>query len=151
MLRLDHIVIPIWDVEKSLAFYRDFLGLKLVDAHDGDDWGGFPWLMLLFALPDKREIVLVHFAGAKRPARDKLPKDGRHIAMAETGALDPWRRKLDDAGLDYWQEDHGDQRSLYFEDPNGVVLEITSPPTSPELAHNERAVIRALKWIKEQG
>lgn len=151
MLRLDHIVIPIWDVEKSLAFYRDFLGLKLADAHDGDDWGGFPWLMLLFALPDKREIVLVHFAGAKRPARDKLPKDGRHIAMAETGALDPWRRKLDDAGLDYWQEDHGDQRSLYFEDPNGVVLEITSPPTSPDLAHNERAMIRALKWIKEQG
>ena len=86
MLRLDHIVIPIWDVEKSIAFYRDFLGLKLVDAHDGGDWGGFPWLMLLFALPDKREIVLVHFAGAKRPPRDKLPKDGRHIAMAETGA-----------------------------------------------------------------
>jgi catechol 2,3-dioxygenase-like lactoylglutathione lyase family enzyme len=151
MLRLDHIVIPIWDVEKSLAFYRDFLGLKLVDAHDGGDWGGFPWLMLLFALPDKREIVLVHFAGAKRPPPDKLPKDGRHIAMAETGALDPWRGKLDEAGLDYWQEDHGDQRSLYFEDPNGVVLEITSPPTSPDLAHNERAMIRALKWIKEQG
>src|SRR5262245_57022586 len=115
MLRLDHLVVPIWEVEKSIAFYRDLLGLKLVAAHDGDDWGGFPWLMLIFALPDKREIVLVHFAGSKQPPRDKLPKDGRHIAMAETGALDPWRRKLDEAGLDYWEEDHGDQRSLYFE------------------------------------
>lgn len=151
MLRLDHIVIPIWDVEKSIAFYRDFLGLRLVDAHDGDDWGGFPWLMLLFALADKREIVLVHFAGAKRPPRDKLPKDGRHIAMAETGALEPWRKKLDDAGVAYWEEDHGGQQSLYFEDPNGVVLEITSPPTSPDLAHNQRAVIRALKWIKDNA
>ena len=28
MLRLDHIVLPIWDVEKSIAFYRDLLGLK---------------------------------------------------------------------------------------------------------------------------
>lgn len=151
MLRLDHIVFPIWDVEKSLAFYRDLLGLKLVAAHDGDDWGGFPWLMLMFALSDKREIVLVHFAGAKRPPRDKLPKDGRHIAMAETGSLDPWRKKLDGAGVEYSEEDHDDQQSLYFEDPNGIVLEITSPPTAPEPAHNERAVIRALKWINEQN
>jgi catechol 2,3-dioxygenase-like lactoylglutathione lyase family enzyme len=151
MLRLDHLVVPIWDVEKSIAFYRDLLGLKLVAAHDGDDWGGFRWLMLIFALSDKREIVLVHFADARRPPRDKLPKDGRHIAMAETGALAPWRQRLADAGVEYWEEDHGDQQSLYFEDPNGIVLEITSPPTAPELAHNERAVIRALRWLKDNS
>ena len=40
MLRLDHVVLPIWDVEKSIAFYRDLLGLKLIDCYDGDDWGG---------------------------------------------------------------------------------------------------------------
>lgn len=148
MLRLDHIVIPIWEVEKSIAFYRDLLGLKLVNAYDGDDWGGFAWLMLIFALSDKREIVLVNFAGAKRAPRDKLPKDSRHIALAETGSLDLWRKKLRDAKVGFWEEDHGDQRSLYFEDPNGVVLEMTSPPTSPELTHNEAAVIRALKWVK---
>jgi catechol 2,3-dioxygenase-like lactoylglutathione lyase family enzyme len=151
MLRFDHVVIPIWEVEESIAFYRDLLGLRLVEAHDGDDWGGHKWLMLLFALSDKREIVLVHFAGAKRPPRDKLPRDARHIAMAETGSLDPWRKKLKDADVDFWEEDHGDQRSLYFEDPNGVVLEITSPPTPPELVHNEAAVIRALKWLRAQA
>lgn len=127
MLRLDHIVLPIWDVEKSIAFYRDLLGLKLVDAYDGDDWGGYPWLMLIFALGDKREIVLVHFAGAKRPPADKLPKDGRHLAMAETGSL------------------------VYFQDPNGVTLEITSPPTMPELTHNERALACVRKWLKDQA
>lgn len=148
MLRLDHIVLPIWDVEKSIAFYRDLLGLRLVDAYDGGDWGGYPWLMLIFALSDKREIVLVHFAGAKRPPADKLPKDGRHLAMAETGSLDPWRKKLRDADIDFWEEDHGDQQSLYFQDPNGVTLEITSPPTSPDLVHNETAIISALKWLR---
>ena len=66
-ITIQYTFLPHSDPEASLAFYRDFLGLKLVDAHDGGDWGGFPWLMLLFALPDKREIVLVHFAGAKRP------------------------------------------------------------------------------------
>jgi glyoxylase I family protein len=150
MLRLDHVVLPIWDVEKSIVFYRDLLGLKLVDSYDGDDWGGYPWLMLLFALPDKREIVLVHFAGAKKPPPDKLPKDGRHLAMAETTSLDPWRAKLRAAKIEFWEEDHGGQESLYFSDPNGIMLEIISPPTLPELVHNERAVIRALKWLTEQ-
>jgi catechol 2,3-dioxygenase-like lactoylglutathione lyase family enzyme len=149
MLRLDHVVLPIWDLEKSIAFYRDLLGLKLVGVYEGDDWGGYPWLMLLFALSDKREIVLVHFAGAKRAPRDKLPADARHIAMAETGSLDPWREKLREAKVEFWEEDHGGQHSLYFEDPNGITLEITSPPTSPELVHNERAVIRALKWLRD--
>jgi catechol 2,3-dioxygenase-like lactoylglutathione lyase family enzyme len=147
MLRLDHIVLPAWDVETSLAFYRDLLGLKLVDAHEGDDWGGYPWLMLVFALPDQRQIVLVHFDGAKKPEGDTLPKDARHIAMAETGLLDPWRARLRAAKIEFWEEDHGDQRSLYFEDPNGTVLEITSPPTRPG-AENEAAVIRALKWLR---
>ena len=151
MLRLDHIVLPIWDVEKSIAFYRDLLGLKLVDAYDGGDWGGYPWLMLIFALGDKREIVLVHFAGAKRSPADKLPKDGRHLAMAETGSLESWRKKLREADIEFWEEDHGDQQSLYFSDPNGITLEITSPPTAPELVHNEAALIRALKWVRQQG
>ena len=72
--------------------------------------------------------------------------------MAETGSLEPWRKKLREAGVEFWEEDHGDgQQSLYFEDPNGIVLEITSPPTSPELVHNERAVIRALKWLKDHS
>jgi catechol 2,3-dioxygenase-like lactoylglutathione lyase family enzyme len=151
MLRLDHVVLPIWDVEKSIAFYRDLLGLKLVDAYDGDDWGGYPWLMLQFGLPDKREIVLVHFSGLKKPPPDKSPKDGRHIAFAETTSLEPWRKKLRQARVEFWEEEHGGQQSLYFQDPNAITLEITSPPTSPELVHNERAVIRALKWLKDRG
>src|SRR5262249_40439554 len=103
--------------------------------------------MLIFALSDKREIVLVHFAGAKRSTRDKLPKDARHLALAETGSLDPWRERLNGAEVEFWEEDHGDQRSLYFEDPNGIIIEITTPPSSPELTQNQAAAKRALKWL----
>src|SRR5262249_12409439 len=115
MLRLDHVVIPIWEVKKSLAFYRDTLGLKLVEAYEGDDSGGYPWLMMIFALADRREIVLVYLKGAKQPAAGKLPKDIRHIALAETTAIERWKVKLDAAKVKYTQEEHGDQRSLYFE------------------------------------
>ena len=147
MLRFDHLVLPIWEPEKSLAFYRDILGLKLAGAHDGDDWGGYPWLMLLFALGDGREIVLVHFKGATRPPADTLAKDARHVAMAADD-IAPWREKLLTAGVAYWEEDHGNQQSLYFEDPNGVVLEITSPPSAPGARENAAALRRAEKWIR---
>jgi catechol 2,3-dioxygenase-like lactoylglutathione lyase family enzyme len=106
-------------VKKSLAFYRDFLGLKLIDADEGDDWGGHRWLMMTFGLSDQRQIALVYLKGAKRGPKSTLPKDARHIALAETGALDIWRVKLTKAKVAHWEELHGDRRSLYFEDPNG--------------------------------
>ena len=149
MLRLDHVVVPIWHVKKSLAFYRDFLGLRLIDADEGDDWGGHRWLMMTFALSDQRQIALVYLKGAKKGPASKLPKDARHIAMAETGALDLWRVKLTKAKVAHWEEEHGDRRSLYFEDPNGNVLELTAPPSiTPAQADPEAAKI-VKRWAKD--
>jgi catechol-2,3-dioxygenase len=48
-------------------------------------------------------------------------------------ALDAWKRRLGEAGVALSEEDHGDQRSIYFNDPSGIVLEITAPP-SPALS-----------------
>lgn len=149
MLRLDHVVVPIWHVKKSLAFYRDFLGLKLIDAYDGDDWGDHSWLMMIFGLSDQREIALVYLKGAKKGPVGKLPKDVRHFAMAETGALDIWRVKLTKAKIKHWEEEHGDRRSLYFEDPNGNVLELTSPPSSAPSEENAEALKLVKRWAKE--
>ncbi len=56
MLKLDHVVLPVWNAAASLAFYREVMGFALVDVHQGDDWGGYPWLMKNFAVGDGREI-----------------------------------------------------------------------------------------------
>ena len=56
MLKLDHIVFPVWDAPASLAFYRDVMGFALVDTYSGDDWGGYPWLMMFFAARIRSEI-----------------------------------------------------------------------------------------------
>ncbi|HEY9235315.1 MAG TPA: VOC family protein, partial [Phenylobacterium sp.] len=131
MLRLDHVVFPVQDAGRSLDFYRDVLGLTLAEAHEGDDWNSYPWLMMVFALPDGRELVLVELKGAPAPSYQGLPRDARHYALAvEDGAeLDGWRGRLRAAGLRFWEEDHGVQQSLYLEDPDGVVIEITAPPS----------------------
>lgn len=150
MLRLDHVLIPIWEVKKSLAFYRETLGLRLVEAYEGDDWGGYPFLMMVFALGDRREIVLIYLHGAKPPSTGKLPNDIRHIALAETTAIERWKVKLDAAKVKYTQDNDGEQRSLYFEDPSGNSLEITAPPSTPAAEESAEALALAQKWAKKR-
>jgi lactoylglutathione lyase len=149
MLKTDHIVFPAWDAEASLAFYRDVMGFALVDTQEGPDWGGYPWLMMIFTPGDGREIVLVVLRGARKPKNDGLARDIRHLAFAEqsVAALDGWRRKLHLKKIIFREETHGSQHSLYFEDPNGVILEITAPPSRPGKQTRKAALDAARRWI----
>ncbi len=149
MLKIDHVVFPVWDAGKSLAFYRDVMGFALTNALSGSDWGGYPWLMMFFAPGDGREIVLVALKGAKKPKPDGIACDARHLAFAETSlrTLAKWRTKLSKAKVAFWEEDHGTQKSIYFEDPNGVVLEVTAPPSRPAKQARRKAMAMAEKWI----
>lgn len=149
MLKLDHVVFPVRDAGASLAFYRDVVGLPLVEAHEGDDWGDYPWLMMIFAVPGGGEIVLVELKGASAPSYHDLPHDVRHYAMAvdAVAELAGWRARLRAAGVGFWEEDHGAQQSIYFEDPDGVVLEVTAPPSRPQAAASERAATVVERWL----
>jgi catechol 2,3-dioxygenase-like lactoylglutathione lyase family enzyme len=151
MLRTDHIVFPVWDAEASLSFYRDVMGFALVESITGDDWGGKRWLMMIFSPGDGREVVLVHLKGQVRPPPDALPKDVRHMAFAESSvtALVAWRKKLASRKIDFWEEEHGPRQSIYFEDPNGVVLEITAPPSHAGKTTSRAALAAARRWIGE--
>jgi len=130
-LALDHVAVPIFDVRASLDFYVNTLGLPLVDAHSGDDWGKRAWLMMIFGLPDQRQLVLVALRGAK-PEPSALPADARHLALAveDLATLEEWKQRLADAHVSYSEEEHDSQRSIYFKDPNGIVLELTTPPSA---------------------
>src|SRR5579862_4885036 len=134
MLALDHVVIPVADPAASLAFYRDVLGLSLLDAITGDDWGGHAWLMMIFELAHGRHLVLTALRGAPAPGDRGWPADARHYAFV-VDDLAPWRTTIASSGARHWEEDHGTQRSLYFADPSGNILEVTTttplPPANP--------------------
>ena len=153
MLRLDHVVFPIRDAARSLAFYRDVLGLSLAEAHDGDDWDSYPWLMMIFPLPGGGEIVLVELKDAPAPDYGGLPRDARHYAVATESVSDlaAWRARLRDADVWFWEEDHGAQQSIYFEDPDGVVLEITAPPSALAATPGEQAAQVVRRWLRAAG
>jgi glyoxylase I family protein len=151
MLNLDHVVFPVWDAEASLDFYSGVLGLPLVQTVTGDDWGGKPWLMMIFGLPGGRELVLVALRGAERPPPDALPPDVRHYAFSVASEAERvvWRGRLHEAGVAFWEEDHGDQQSIYFPDPNGVIIEITTPASAAGARADPAALARARDWIAQ--
>jgi len=149
-LRTDHFVFPAYDVPRTLRFYTEILGFPLSGAFSGDDWGGRPWLMMLFDVGDGRQIVLCALQGAGQPRADGLPADVRHYAFAvwSTRELGSWKRRLRAAKVKVSTEDHGDQQSIYFADPNGVMLEITAPPSAKALVRDPGANATVRQWLE---
>jgi glyoxylase I family protein len=151
-LALDHVAIPVRDANATLAFYAGTLGLSLIDVHEGDDWGGLPWLMMIFAAGDGRQLAFIAFKGGKAP-KSNLPADARHYAfsLATKAELNAWRKRLVAAGITVSDEDHGGQQSIYFEDPNGVMLEITAPASVKHAKANPKAASAVAAWAKRHG
>jgi len=151
-LRLDHVAIPVRDAAATHKFYSEVLGLPLIEAHEGDDWGGLPWLMMIFAAADDRQLAFIAFKGGQ-DGKGNLPKDARHYAFScQTKAqLKAWKKKLAAAKIAIIEEDHGSQHSIYFEDPNGVMLEITAPASGLGAKQNKRASQTIAEWVKRAG
>lgn len=151
-LEFDHVAIPVSDAAATHAFYANVLGLALLDVHDGDDWGGLPWLMMIFAAGDGRQLAFIAFKGGK-DGKSNLPNDSRHYAFSvpDQTRLAAWRKRLDSAGVKFAEEDHGTQQSLYFEDPNGITLEITAPASAGGAKSNRGAAATINAWVKRHS
>src|SRR3546814_3681217 len=108
------------------------------------------WLMMIFGLGGGHQLALCAFDG---PCEEGVAgvSDLPHYAffVGDDAALDAWRERLSCAGIDFKEEDHGAQRSIYLSDPNGIILEITSPPSKPYPSPDPRETARA--WIKSHS
>ncbi len=123
--RLGHVLIAVRDLEKSKDFYTRILGFKLLE--EDPEHGG-----VFLALGDAGNTLDLF------PCKDPtaVPPAGggamaglgvRHTAFAvasEQDLKDAWFA-LEDAGVPILRAiDHASQKSIYFNDPDGNLLEI---------------------------
>jgi catechol 2,3-dioxygenase-like lactoylglutathione lyase family enzyme len=112
---LDHVALAVRDQQVSDGWYRDVLGLEREHA---DEWGDTPI------------ALMAHGSGLalfKAPS-DSNPAAGlRHIAFrVDRENFDIAQDDLRARGIAFEFQDHAVSQSIYFEDPDGLRLELTT-------------------------
>lgn len=163
-----HVTMVSGDVRRTLAFYRDVLGLGLVkQTVNFDDPGAYH---LYFGDEGGRPgTLLTFFDWGQAPAGRPGIGGVHHVALGVESdeALLRWKRRLVDAGAHVsGPYDRGYFTSLYFRDPDGQILEIATagpgyaidepadalgremlfPPRRIVAGHRDEAAIAALTW-----
>jgi catechol 2,3-dioxygenase-like lactoylglutathione lyase family enzyme len=122
---LDHIALAVRDVAASAAWYADVLGLKRVHA---EVWGDVPTMM---SAPNGTMIALFP-ARAETGGDAPPPPGGRgprflHLAFrTDRAGFERAREDLAARGIAFHFQDHTVAHSIYFRDPDGHELEITT-------------------------
>ena len=143
--RLHHTAFVTKDQEATRAFYEDVLGFPLLATwSEADELFGAVrvYCHTFFGLADGSALAFFQFADeADQELFDPAlaPSPFRHIAMkVDAAGQAEIERRLTDAT---WKPDqtyvleHGYCRSLYTEDPNGMLLEFTlDVPAAAEIA-----------------
>lgn len=118
---IDHVALAVSDVERSIRWYGDVLGLERRFA---DVWGDVP----AFIGAGTTAIALF-------PVRDgeAQPPPGRntiamlHLAFRiDRAGFEHAKEELHRRGIAWELQDHQVSHSIYFDDPDGHQLEITT-------------------------
>jgi glyoxalase family protein len=163
-----HVTMVAADARRTLAFYRDVLGLGMVkQTVDYDDPGAYH---LYFGDRDGRPGTLLTFFEWPNAPRGRPGIGGVHhtaLGVETDEALLKWKRRLTDHGAHTsGPYDRGYFTSLYFRDPDGQIMEIATagpgyaidepadalgrelllPPQRIVRGHRDEAAIAALTW-----
>ena len=122
--RLDHLVIAVSDYEMSNAFYRDVLGVEIVELDRG---------RYAYRLPDAQQLN-VHGPGATPHPRaaDPVRPGNSDLCFVWDGTPEKAVGHLDAHGVEVELGPvlrpgaRGTGTSVYFRDPDGSLLELIS-------------------------
>ncbi len=160
LLHIDHYALGCRNAEETRKFYEDLLGMPLVNAVVLDDPfsnDGTQYCHFFFEMANGNFLAFFDHEKAFGP-EDFKPRSGWHQHMAMEVSNDEtvqaYRKKLTAAGVESKYIDHGMYHSLYFNDPNGINLEITyKTKGTAEHEVKARKVARSLldAWTSKHG
>jgi glyoxylase I family protein len=134
-LRLHHTAYVTKDLEETRKFYEEVIGLPLVATWCEKDFlfgADRTYCHCFFGLADGSALAFFQFANAEDQELfdpELPPSPFRHIALhVDAGTQAEIEGRIKAAGYvepDTFVLEHGYCRSLYINDPNGMILEFT--------------------------
>jgi catechol 2,3-dioxygenase-like lactoylglutathione lyase family enzyme len=111
LIRIDHVSLNAGDRPGTLAWYEEVLGLRAAGRHDNPE-----------------EPVFLGPLGARLGLFGDRAPGLRHVALATDASTQAALvTRLDRLGIAYRPERHRDSDSVYFPDPDGIMLEVMVP------------------------
>ncbi len=123
--RLNHAVLFVSDLDRSVAFYRDVLGFRLIPMTP-DGFHGAAFLQAPDSTND-HDLGLFEMGAAAGPSAAGRGTVGLYHLAWEVDTLDELERtaaRLAEAGALVGTSDHGTTKSLYAKDPDGLEFEV---------------------------
>lgn len=144
---LNHAVLYVSDIHRSLEFYTETLGFERFDE-DG------PMVFLRGPASDKDHDIALFNAGPQAANRSRQRVGLFHLAI-EVETLDHLaeiRGRLADLGSLSGEADHGSSKSVFAADPDGNLLEIIWPvPRHFWKEGDENPIVRPLNLEYERN
>lgn len=154
---LNHAAWVTQDVEATTDFYTRIMGMELASTviDDGVPSTGdpIPYFHIFFRMQDGSTLAFFEAPGIPPPAKSSHVAYDifNHIALQaeDSEAVVRWHKWLLANGIDVvGPTDHkGLILSIYFHDPNGIRLEITTPLDSDWNRHTRQGYEDLAKWV----
>ena len=116
--RLQHLVLWVSDVERSVGFYHDVLGFEVKTQSSNAAFLRIP------GTADDHHLGLFEQTGVPRPDEGVARMYHSAWEVGELTDLVRARQRLTEAGALVGQSDHGVSLSLYAKDPDGLEFEV---------------------------
>jgi len=116
ILGIHHVSVLVSDLDISLSFYQDVVGLPLIDRPDLGFEGA--WL----ALGEMQQLHLLNLDNPRNA--ESLPEHGgrdEHFAI-QVVTIEPIQKQLDSNNIQYTMSRSG-RKALFFRDPDGNAIE----------------------------
>jgi catechol 2,3-dioxygenase-like lactoylglutathione lyase family enzyme len=159
---LSHVAYITHDTAATVRFYRELLGMDLVNAVLDDSIPStgdpVPYFHSFFRMADGSTVAF--FEAPELPPQTPAPHPAydifQHLALQVDSKeeVDQWHDWLVENGIDVLGPvDHKIIYSIYFHDPNGLRLEITTPldPRWNDMADKALASLEEWEQVKAEA
>jgi catechol 2,3-dioxygenase-like lactoylglutathione lyase family enzyme len=152
---INHLAMVTGDIEKTIRFWRDLLGMRLVAG-----LGNKGYRHYFFEISDRDMIAFFEWPDVEKiPEKDhgvpvKGPCAFDHIAFGVKTEDDLWEMKDRLEAAELWVSeviDHGFIHSIYTFDPNNIPIEFSAPQACVDLRRQPKMLDRHPGRIALEG